>query len=311
MTGSADRPRTGFALLSVLVVMTAASTICLAIALDGSVTADAARNRINAERAHWAARSCLAALLAETDLLLARERDAQGRTESWRSLPSRLRRDATAETSGCVVGLEASGTRIAINEATEERLLRFFHAAGLGGARGDLTDALLDWIDEDDDPRPLGAEHSAYVALNRIPPRNGELQDPRELAHVRGFETVAERLLPMVTTSSAPISLGHASAAVLSSLPAFTPEVVARVLDRRAAGTPVEDLRELLDIVSVDASEGLVERYPEIVQLATTTAGSWIATITATAGTPGVEATIIAELAPRGDGAAVVRWTVQ
>lgn len=60
---------------------------------------------------------------------------------------------------------------------------------GLAGA-GTAVDSLLDWVDEDDNPRALGAEQLWYVAQGRPGPRNGALQAVEELVLVRGFETV-------------------------------------------------------------------------------------------------------------------------
>ena len=63
----------------------------------------------------------------------------------------------------------------------------------------DRLEALIDWIDEDSDPRPgLGAERGYYEGLEfPYTPRNGPMQTPSELRLVRGFdaETLA-RLFP-------------------------------------------------------------------------------------------------------------------
>ena len=57
----------------------------------------------------------------------------------------------------------------------------------LPGMTEDVAEAILDWIDEDDDPRPLGAESEYYTALpTPYEPRNGPLQSVEELLLVRG-----------------------------------------------------------------------------------------------------------------------------
>jgi hypothetical protein len=48
-------------------------------------------------------------------------------------------------------------------------------------------DALLDWIDSDDDPRPFGAERAWYHDAHRPRPRNAELAHLNEIYLVRGF----------------------------------------------------------------------------------------------------------------------------
>jgi hypothetical protein len=52
----------------------------------------------------------------------------------------------------------------------------------------DIADAILDWIDEDDDERPLGAERHYYQSLS-IPyvPRNGPMRSVAELELVAGI----------------------------------------------------------------------------------------------------------------------------
>ncbi len=57
---------------------------------------------------------------------------------------------------------------------------------GLPGMTEDIADAILDWIDEDDDPRDFGAESDYYMGLD--PPyaaKNGPLDTVEELLLVR------------------------------------------------------------------------------------------------------------------------------
>ena len=60
---------------------------------------------------------------------------------------------------------------------------------GLPGMTEDIADAILDWLDEDEDPRPMGAEFSDYY-MNLQPqyrPTNGPLQSIEQLLLVRGI----------------------------------------------------------------------------------------------------------------------------
>ena len=58
---------------------------------------------------------------------------------------------------------------------------------GLPGMTDDVADAILDWIDADDNPRPNGAESQYYLGLP-LPyvPRNGPPVTIDELLLVRG-----------------------------------------------------------------------------------------------------------------------------
>jgi hypothetical protein len=56
----------------------------------------------------------------------------------------------------------------------------------LPGMTEDIADAILDWIDEDDEPREFGAEVEYYSALG-YGPKNGPLDTIEELLLVRGI----------------------------------------------------------------------------------------------------------------------------
>lgn len=57
----------------------------------------------------------------------------------------------------------------------------------LPGMTEDVADAILDWIDEDDEPRDFGAESEYYTTLDPpYAPRNGPLVSVEELLLVRG-----------------------------------------------------------------------------------------------------------------------------
>ncbi|HJV33924.1 type II secretion system minor pseudopilin GspK [Geomonas sp.] len=108
----------------------------------------------------------------------------------------------------------------------------------------DLYDSLADWIDNNDTPRPGGAETSYY--LNQKPPcqpHNGRLDTLEELAQVKGFTPeVMGKLKPFVTvygpdpnaTSNA-ININTAPKEVLESLDDSLArgDLVERILDYR------------------------------------------------------------------------------
>jgi type II secretory pathway component PulK len=61
----------------------------------------------------------------------------------------------------------------------------------LPGMTEDTADAILDWIDADDQPRPLGAEYDYYAGLSPpYAPKNGPLDTLEELLMVRGVTPV-------------------------------------------------------------------------------------------------------------------------
>lgn len=87
-------------------------------------------------------------------------------------------------------GLEDESTRLNLNallllDKTQKGAGRNL-LMGLPGMTEDIADAILDWIDEDDDPREFGAESDYYMSLK--PPyaaKNGPLNTIEELLLVR------------------------------------------------------------------------------------------------------------------------------
>jgi hypothetical protein len=92
--------------------------------------------------------------------------------------------------SGIRYGLENESTRLNLNtvllaDATGEGSARALLMA-LPGMTESIADAILDWIDQDDDVRQLGAERDYYSGLPRpYAPRNGPLGSIEELLLVR------------------------------------------------------------------------------------------------------------------------------
>src|SRR5207237_10440876 len=86
-----------------------------------------------------------------------------------------------------------------------------------------LVDALLDWRDPDQVPRPFGDESSGN--------RNGPLADVWELHYVRGFtDSLVGTLAPFLPTRGVgAINLNAAPPEVLASLPGMTEEAIRMV----------------------------------------------------------------------------------
>jgi len=87
----------------------------------------------------------------------------------------------------------------------------------------DLADAVVDWIDTDDEPSgPGGAENATYLALpNAYRAANQNLLQVEELRRVRGFDAATlSRLMPFVTALPVrtPINLNTAPQEVLAAI---------------------------------------------------------------------------------------------
>jgi hypothetical protein len=99
--------------------------------------------------------------------------------------------DDSGNLAGLRYGLEDESTRLNLNtllvlekqqEGAAVQLLM-----SLPGMTEDVAEAILDWIDPDDEPRTLGAEIDYYSGLNPpYRPKNGPLDTVEELLLVRG-----------------------------------------------------------------------------------------------------------------------------
>jgi general secretion pathway protein K len=127
-----------------------------------------------------------------------------------------------------------------------ERVRRLFELLQLNP---DLVDALIDWTDQDDNPRPAGAE-SAYYQSQRPAYRaaNEGLQSFADLRLVKGFTPeVIDRLSRYVTVypldGSAPLNINTADPVVIQALdPDITQGIAMDVVQGRPYKNKVADV---------------------------------------------------------------------
>ena len=292
--------RGGFALMTVLWVVTAGAVVALAAATAGREAAGASANRVNAARAFWRAHDCAARARAAVDRELS-EGDETDALRRWRMLDRLVVIDA----DDCDVRFEAAGTRLDVNNASEEELRALLREVTDTGAEA-LADALMDWRDVDGIPRALGAEAEWYDARDRVLPRNGALADPAELRLVRGFEGGAYDSL--LTVGPARLSLNTAPLAVLASVRGLSEEVRQRIADERASGRAIGDVLVLAGRVSREAASDLLANYPEIARRTTSDPDAWMLAARGGAGSPEIRATIEMRLVRDGRRAVALRW---
>lgn len=88
------------------------------------------------------------------------------------------------------IAVEDEAGKIDLNQAPPRVLRGLFEALGLPAPRAAaLAEAILDWRDTDEVPRPGGgAEAPQYrAALSPVPPRDGAFRSVEELVHVQGM----------------------------------------------------------------------------------------------------------------------------
>lgn len=130
------------------------------------------------------------------------------------------------------------------------------------GLSTDLCDTLADWVDENEEPHPGGAESTWY--LTQKPPyhaKNKRLETLEELAMVKGFSgKPLEQLRPFVTvyaddpaSPAAPININTAPREVLLALDdRMTDSLADRILEYRK-GTPFKSPAELARVSGMES----------------------------------------------------------
>ncbi len=91
--------------------------------------------------------------------------------------------------------------KVPLNLIDETQLAALLEYAGLSGEPLQVArDSFLDWIDEDDEARPSGAER-AFYRKEGLAPRNAPLQTLRELGRVRGFPPDVFTKIALIATT--------------------------------------------------------------------------------------------------------------
>lgn len=275
------RPRSsderGFALLAVLWVCVGLAALSLGVSLAAQSATAAARNRIHLTEAAWRSEDCVERASAVINEALLRRAPSTGLDGSvWRRLPERLASAPLLGAVGCEVTLVAAGTTLDVNTVDEPMLHRVLQNLSVARPRADsLVAALLDWRDADTLARPHGAEAADYRRMGRLPPRNGPLADVRELALVRGFDSL-EGLTRVFGTEPGRICLNHAPLPVIAALPGIPHEVLVRIEGARAAGHEIRDLDSFVGGLSEPAQRELHASYFALREHATTEPDAWI-----------------------------------
>jgi hypothetical protein len=123
--------------------------------------------------------------------------------------------------------------------------------------------SVLDWLDEDDDPRDAGAEAEWYRRRARTLPRNGPLRDPAELRLVRGFEdvTVAELERMFTVRGDGRVSANRAPAWALASVSVLSPEDAERIVALRGAAPTLAVPDQVVTLAGIDLT---LEEFAEL-----------------------------------------------
>ncbi|MGI9334455.1 MAG: general secretion pathway protein GspK, partial [Gammaproteobacteria bacterium] len=226
------RRERGFALLLVLWLGVMVSVMAASFAFSARTETRIGRSALDRAQAEFLAdaavkRAALGLLVPVRDQRF----KADGRDYTWQFGGADLR-----------IQLAPENARLDLNRAPEELIEGLFDVFVDDGiideAEADaLTDALLDWRDNDRNKRSSGAENAAYSSAGRP---HGAADRPlltvSEIGQILGMNAVLiERLTPLVTVhaKSARIDGMTAPRDVLRALPGVTVEQVDEFLQKR------------------------------------------------------------------------------
>lgn len=189
------RRQTGLALVIVIWILTLLSVMAGSFALtmrrESSVSAALTGN-------------ARALALAESGLNLAASMLRQPEPEQRWQADGSIYRLAGSE-SELRIRIMAESGKVDINAAGEELLTAVLsYATADENRQQQLLDAIIDWRDADDEPRPEGAEKKQYRQAGRpYPPGNAPFQSLEELQLVLGMDDeLFERIRPWLTVYS-------------------------------------------------------------------------------------------------------------
>jgi type II secretory pathway component PulK len=272
-------------LLTILWILTVAAVVAMSAALIGRHAVLEGAARVELERGRWIALACERRMVAAIDRALETAPTLDQATVVWRTLARVVAGSPLVD--HCDASLEAAGTRLDLNDASEEMIVRLLDAAGFTDDASQMADALEDWIDTDDEPRPVGAEASWYESTARLKPRNGPLASIAELHRVRGFERTSA-LDNFAAVVPGRVSLATAPIPVLMAVPGITRETAEQIVTMQAAGTPTNDLISLVGMISHASADSLAARYADAVSATTPDPDAWLVRVRVGRGSPAV-----------------------
>lgn len=149
--------------------------------------------------------------------------------------------------------------KVDINVADEEMLQSLFIAAGVEELQAlELSHAIIDWRDADDDRMLHGAEIDDYRAADYpYDPKNAPFDTVEELQLVFGMSyEIYQRVEPAITvyTGRASVNPSVAPELVLAAMPDIDPEMLEQILRAREEG--IDDLDAMIEGLPMGGGRG-------------------------------------------------------
>jgi len=182
--------------------------------------------------------------------------------DPWREPQQLVEPELAVGAASAILTLRDASAAVNLN-AADERMIRDFLTDGLEldyAAADRLTQAILDWRDEDDLPRVNGAERDEYLRRRRaVLPPNRDFGDVDELRHVLGMTPeLFDRAAPHLSVvGSGRINVNTAPLPVLAAVPGLTRSAAAELIRLREAGQTARNSNELAGLLGGAAAAAL------------------------------------------------------
>jgi type II secretory pathway component PulK len=178
----------------------------------------------------------------------------------WRDPAQLIESGLTVSDLQFTLDVRDGGAALNINTATEQMLRQFLgQGIGLDYPTADrITQAMLDWRDEDELPRTNSGERQDYIdAGAAVLPANRRFADVDELRHVMGMTPeLLEQIRPFVTViGSGRINVNAATVEVLCALPGYRPAHWAQLVRLRDAGQFAANTAQLRRMLGVSGTQ--------------------------------------------------------
>jgi len=168
-------------------------------------------------------------------------RDADPAADPWRAPDELVAPDMAFGAARYTLRVRDTGAALNLNSVDEDVLRQFFsQGLRVDYARADrIAQAIMDWRDEDDNPRIGGGEREEYLkaGASMLPP-NRDFAELDELRYVLGMtRELYDLAVPYLTLiGSGSVNLNAAPAPVLMALPGMTEGAATQIVQMREAG---------------------------------------------------------------------------
>ncbi len=192
-------PRRGATLLIVMVALVAVGTMAFAGRSAAAIAIRQVAHRQSDVRSQLTGEGCLVIWQARIEDALQRAPTPRAADSIWTTLPVHADTDPR-----CLLTRRPAGRAVDAN--TADTMLLLAALRDMAGGRGDaLLDRLLDWRDDDDRPRPRGAERAQYRAAGAPGPANDWFWTDDEVLQALGDSAFASVFTRYVRVEAAPL----------------------------------------------------------------------------------------------------------